>query len=51
MREDFLAWKGAQQAFFMGMQGQSPFIMVIALTNYFINVFSPLPPKDTENDL
>lgn len=35
----------------MGVQGQSPFIKVITLIKHFVKVFSPPPPKDTENDV
>ena len=35
----------------MGVQGQSPFIVVVTLTKHFVKVLSPPPPKDTENDL
>lgn len=35
----------------MGVQGQSPFIMVITLTKLFVKVFLSPPTEDTENDL
>lgn len=35
----------------MGVQGQSPFIMVITLTKHFVKVFSPPPLRDAENKL
>lgn len=35
----------------MGVQGQRLFVKVITLIKHFVKVFSPPPPKDTENYL